>query len=60
MDARGRRSDGPGIRSLGVEPVLGDRPGDDLRLDLSIDFREAVFGVEKEIQLCNLDLLDFA
>ena len=33
----------------------GPRKGEDLRLDLTIDFREAVFGVEKEIQLRHLE-----
>jgi len=29
----------------------GPRQGDDLRLDLTISFQEAVFGVEKEVQI---------
>ena len=33
----------------------GPRQGDDLRLDLTIDFSEAVFGVEKEVQLRHLE-----
>ncbi len=33
----------------------GPRQGDDLRLDLAIDFREAVFGVEKEVQIRHLE-----
>ena len=33
----------------------GPRQGDDLRLDLSIDFREAVFGIEKEVQIRHLE-----
>ena len=33
----------------------GPRQGDDLRLDLSIDFSEAVFGVEKEVQIRHLE-----
>ncbi len=33
----------------------GPRQGDDLRLDLSIDFREAVFGLEKEVQIRHLE-----
>jgi molecular chaperone DnaJ len=33
----------------------GPRQGDDLRLDLTLDFREAVFGVEREVQLRHLE-----
>ena len=33
----------------------GPRQGDDLRLDLNLDFRDAVFGVEKEVQLRHLE-----
>ena len=33
----------------------GPRQGDDLRLDLNLDFRDAVFGVEKEVQLHHLE-----
>ena len=33
----------------------GPRQGDDLRLDLTIDFSEAVFGMEKEVQLRHLE-----
>jgi len=33
----------------------GPRQGDDLRLDLSIEFREAVFGIEKEVQIRHLE-----
>ncbi|MEB3201045.1 MAG: molecular chaperone DnaJ [Synechococcaceae cyanobacterium] len=32
----------------------GPRQGDDLRLDLTISFQEAVFGVEKEVQVRHL------
>jgi len=30
-------------------------PGDDLRLDLKLDFKEAVFGGEKEIRISHLE-----
>lgn len=33
----------------------GPRQGDDLRLDLSISFQEAVFGAEKEVQIRHLE-----
>jgi molecular chaperone DnaJ len=33
----------------------GPRQGDDLRLDLAIEFEEAVFGVEKEVQIRHLE-----
>ena len=33
----------------------GPRQGDDLRLDLSISFQEAIFGVEKEVQIRHLE-----
>ncbi|MEB3307790.1 MAG: molecular chaperone DnaJ [Cyanobacteriota bacterium] len=33
----------------------GPRQGDDLRLDLSISFREGVFGAEKEVQVRHLE-----
>jgi molecular chaperone DnaJ len=33
----------------------GPRQGDDLRLDLTISFQEAVFGVEKEVQIRHLE-----
>ena len=33
----------------------GPRQGDDLRLDLTISFHEAVFGVEKEVQIRHLE-----
>ena len=33
----------------------GPRRGDDLRLDLKVDFQEAVFGGEKEIQIPHLE-----
>ncbi|MFZ9269873.1 MAG: molecular chaperone DnaJ [Prochlorococcaceae cyanobacterium] len=33
----------------------GPRQGDDLRLDLGITFSEAIFGVEKEVQLRHLE-----
>ena len=32
--------------------------GDDLRLDLKLDFREAVFGGEKEIRISHLEVCD--
>jgi len=33
----------------------GPRQGDDLRLDLTISFQEAVFGIEKEVQIRHLE-----
>ena len=33
----------------------GPRQGDDLRLDLTISFQEAVFGIEKEVQVRHLE-----
>jgi molecular chaperone DnaJ len=33
----------------------GPRQGDDLRLDLTITFQEAVFGIEKEVQIRHLE-----
>ena len=33
----------------------GPRQGDDLRLDLNISFSEAVFGIEKEVQIRHLE-----
>ncbi|MEB3266514.1 MAG: molecular chaperone DnaJ [Cyanobacteriota bacterium] len=33
----------------------GPRQGDDLRLDLAVSFSEAVFGVEKEVQIRHLE-----
>jgi molecular chaperone DnaJ len=36
----------------------GPRQGDDLRLDLSIDFAEAVFGAEREVQIRHLETCD--
>lgn len=42
---------GGGTRSRSSGPVRGD----DLRLDLKIDFREAVFGGEKEVRIPHLE-----
>lgn len=44
-----------GAAAGGPRRRSGPRQGDDLRLDLSIDFREAVFGVEKEIPIRHLE-----
>ncbi len=44
-----------GAAAGGPRRRSGPRQGDDLRLDLSIDFREAVFGIEKEIPLRHLE-----
>ena len=40
-----------GAAGAGPRRRSGPRQGEDLRLDLSIDFQEAVFGADKEIQL---------
>ncbi|NES99016.1 MAG: molecular chaperone DnaJ [Sphaerospermopsis sp. SIO1G1] len=42
---------GPGTQRRANGPVRGD----DLRLDLKLDFREAVFGGEKEIRIAHLE-----
>ena len=46
---------GAGASGGGGRRRSGPRQGDDLRLDLSIDFREAVFGIEKEVQIRHLE-----
>jgi len=46
---------GGGAAGAGAPRRRGPRQGDDLRLDLTIDFREAVFGVEKEVQIRHLE-----
>ncbi len=42
----------------GASRRRGPRQGDDLRLDLSISFNEAVFGQEKEVQIRHLETCD--
>jgi len=44
-----------GAAGAGPRRRSGPRQGEDLRLDLAIDFQEAVFGVDKEIQLRHLE-----
>ena len=39
----------------GAQRARGPRQGDDLRFDLNISFKEAVFGEEKEIQIRHLE-----
>lgn len=45
---------GFGFSSRQVDPNAPQR-GDDLRIDIEIDFEEAVFGVEKEIKIDHLE-----
>ena len=44
-----------GAAGAGGPRRRGPRQGDDLRLDLTISFHEAVFGVEKEVQIRHLE-----
>ena len=47
---------GFGGANAGPDPRRrGPRQGDDLRLDLTISFQEAVFGIEKEVQIRHLE-----
>jgi len=41
--------------AAGARQARGPRQGDDLRFDLNISFREAVFGDEKEVQVRHLE-----
>jgi len=41
--------------AAGARQARGPRQGDDLRFDLNITFREAVFGDEKEVQVRHLE-----
>jgi molecular chaperone DnaJ len=45
---------GFGGAAAGAPRRRGPRQGDDLRLDLTISFQEAVFGIEKEVQIRHL------
>jgi molecular chaperone DnaJ len=45
----------PGGAQAGTRRRGGPVRGDDLRLDLKLDFREAVFGGEKEIRISHLE-----
>jgi molecular chaperone DnaJ len=44
-----------GAAGAGGPRRRGPRQGDDLRLDLTISFQEAVFGIEKEVQIRHLE-----
>jgi molecular chaperone DnaJ len=44
-----------GAAAQGQRQQRGPRQGDDLRFDLNISFKEAVFGQEKEIQIRHLE-----
>ena len=46
---------GGGMGTGGTRRRTGPTKGDDLRLDLKLDFREAVFGGEKEIRIPHLE-----
>ncbi len=46
---------GGGVGTTGTRRRTGPTKGDDLRLDLKLDFREAVFGGEKEIRIPHLE-----
>lgn len=46
---------GMGTQGTGTRRRSGPARGDDLRLDLKLDFREAVFGGEKEIRISHLE-----
>ena len=46
---------GGGAAAQGGRRRSGPRQGDDLRLDLTISFQEAVFGIEKEVQVRHLE-----
>lgn len=47
-----------GMGNPGQRRRSGPVRGDDLRLDLKLDFREAVFGGEKEIRISHLETCD--
>ena len=49
---------GPGGASGGTRRRSGPTRGDDLRLDLKLDFKEAIFGGEKEIRIPHLETCD--
>lgn len=44
-----------GVSGQGTRRRAGPVRGDDLRLDLKLDFREAIFGGEKEIRISHLE-----
>ncbi|MEL4897549.1 molecular chaperone DnaJ [Crocosphaera sp. Alani8] len=47
---------GGGAGTGGTRRRTGPAKGDDLRLDLKLDFREAIFGGEKEIRIPHLEI----
>lgn len=47
-----------GMGSQGSRRRTGPTRGDDLRLDLRLDFREAIFGGEKELRIKHLETCD--
>lgn len=49
---------GFGTATTGRRRRTGPTRGDDLRLDLKLDFREAIFGGEKEIRISHLETCD--
>ncbi|MGB2927152.1 MAG: molecular chaperone DnaJ [Limnothrix sp.] len=49
---------GPGGQGQGTRRRGGPTRGDDLRLDLKLNFKEAIFGGEKEIRIPHLETCD--